>query len=337
MSEEEDLDSLGVKPGAVLTSPKSKFVLIKLLGEGGFGAVFLVQDMTSRNKERPKYALKVEKKLDNRRHSKLKMEVAILKEVSSMRTSKIGLKDPERYLRHFTDIVDRAKKDRYFFLVMQLVGKSLADLRLERKDKLLPVGTGLSVCFQCLEAVQVLHVAGYIHRDLKPANYACGLGDKAHVIYLLDFGIARMFMKRIENNKKELKTPRTMVLFKGTVKFASISCHKNLEMGAKDDCESWIYLLIDLMIPKGLPWKRDSEKNEVLKKKLLFRENPHFGNVKCEEDLVKVYKYVDSLNYSDTMDYEFVYTLLKSAAKVAKVDLDAPYEWENPTTENTKK
>lgn len=60
--------------------------------------------------------MKVEKKLEKRKHSKLKMEVAILKMVSETRS-------PEN--SHFTAIIDRGKKEKYFFLVMTLVGKSL--------------------------------------------------------------------------------------------------------------------------------------------------------------------------------------------------------------------
>uniref|UniRef100_A0AC34G3D6 Protein kinase domain-containing protein n=1 Tax=Panagrolaimus sp. ES5 TaxID=591445 RepID=A0AC34G3D6_9BILA len=126
MSEEddEDLAYLGVKSGAVLRSGKTKYVIIKLLGEGGFGAVFLVQDMVSRERERPAFALKVEKKLDCRRHSKLKMEIAILKAVNSIKHHQQQFSGEEekkkekveRFLRHFTEIIDRAKKDRYFFL-----------------------------------------------------------------------------------------------------------------------------------------------------------------------------------------------------------------------------
>uniref|UniRef100_A0A914YEY9 Protein kinase domain-containing protein n=1 Tax=Panagrolaimus superbus TaxID=310955 RepID=A0A914YEY9_9BILA len=86
---------------------------------------------------------------------------------------------------------------------------------------------------------------------LKPANYACGLKDKSHNIYLLDFGIARMYKKRNIQGGMEIKTPRDTVLFKGTVRFASIACHRNIEMGPKDDCESWFYLLLDLIVPKG--------------------------------------------------------------------------------------
>jgi serine/threonine protein kinase len=80
----------------------------------------------------------------------------------------------------------------------------------------------------------LLAVTTDICRDVKPANFACGLDNKKRVIYLLDFGIAR----RILNDDHELKAPREKVGFKGTVRFASLSCHRGVELGPKDDCES---------------------------------------------------------------------------------------------------
>ncbi|EPB71706.1 hypothetical protein ANCCEY_09201 [Ancylostoma ceylanicum] len=145
------------------------------------------------------YAMKVEKKLQSRRHSKLKMEIAILKLVSAERTQS-----------HFTTIIDRGKKETFFFLVMQLVGRSLANLKMTRPLRVFSMSTGLGVGIQCLEACEDLHKYGFIHRDLKPANYACGLGEKKRVVYILDFGIAR----KILNSKGELKAPRQTVRFK---------------------------------------------------------------------------------------------------------------------------
>uniref|UniRef100_A0AC34QWX7 Protein kinase domain-containing protein n=1 Tax=Panagrolaimus sp. JU765 TaxID=591449 RepID=A0AC34QWX7_9BILA len=334
MSDEDLEDELGIKPGATIDSSKCVYIIDHMLGEGGFGAVFLVHD--EKNKDLS-YALKVEKKLDTRRHSKLKMEISILKAVKEFRVKK-GAED--RYMRHFTDIVDRGKKEKYFFLVMQLVGKSLADLKAARPDKVFSLGTGLGVAHQCLEAVEGLHGAGYIHRDLKPANYACGLKDKQHTIYILDFGIARMYKKLNEKKELELKTPRQIVGFKGTVRFASLSCHKNSEMGPKDDCESWFYLLMDLIISVGLPWKKESEKKIVQKWKEEVREKKKddlYRGIVCQPQLEDLLTYLDKLGYSDVPDYEYMYVLLKEAAKKGKVDLEGPYDWESQESKSQMK
>lgn len=180
---------------------------------------------------------------------------------------------------------------------------------------------------QCLEACEDLHKHGFIHRDLKPANYACGLGEKRRVVYILDFGIAR----KIVNQKGELKAPRQIVRFKGTIRFASIACHKNMEMGPKDDCESWFYLLLDLIMPDGLIWKSISDRNLVRKLKedmRTTRREDAFSGVKCSDHLMVIMDYLDGLQYQDRVDYEYIYKLLELGAKEAGGNIQWPYDWE---------
>ncbi|CAG9530109.1 unnamed protein product [Cercopithifilaria johnstoni] len=312
MDSEEDED-FGLKQGSVIESSHAKYTIDKLLGEGGFGAVYRVHDSNNPSME---YALKVERKLETRKDSKLKMEIAILKLVSNERAEK----------SHFTKIIDRGKKEKFFFLVMQLVGKSLADLKALRPHKVFSMHTGLGASIQCLEAVEDLHKHGFIHRDLKPANYATGLGVQIRCIYILDFGIAR----RILNDKGEIKTPRVTVGFKGTVKFAPIACHKRKELGPKDDCESWFYLLLDLLVVTGLPWRKISDKNEVLRVKEECRTNRDklLYGIKCKEEFGKILEYIDSLHYEDRVDYSYIYELLKTSSIICDCKLTDPYDWE---------
>ncbi|KAF8358437.1 hypothetical protein PRIPAC_93432 [Pristionchus pacificus] len=303
MSEEEE--DVHFPAGHVIEGGHGKYVIEKLLGEGGFGAVYKVYDQSDKTKL---YAMKVEKKKEERKDSKLKMEIAILKLVAN-----------ERKDSHFTSIVDRGKKDTYFFLVMQLVGKSLADLKNKRPDKVFSLPTGLGVSCQCLEAVEDLHKHGFIHRDLKPANYACGLADKKRVVYILDFGIARKYV----NKDNVLKTPREKARFKGTVKFASLACHRNIELSPKDDCESWYYLMLDRITQREavMQCKEDCRRGE--KRAKLFD-----GLKSAEMELGKIMDYIDSQQYYSKVDYTFIYELLKVACTNAGASLDDKYDWE---------
>ncbi|EGT56243.1 hypothetical protein CAEBREN_00165 [Caenorhabditis brenneri] len=311
MVEEEEGNVAGFKPGHEIVSQKATYTVVRLLGEGGFGAVYLCKTNNG-----TQCAMKVEKKVEKRKIPKLKMEIAILKLVGNS--------------KHFTKILDRGKREKegFFFLAMELVGKSLVDLKAERTEKVFSFGTGLGVASQCLEAVEELHKHGFIHRDLKPANYACGLDDNKHTIYILDFGIARKYT----NAKKEIKTPRETVGFKGTIRFASLSCHRNIEMGPKDDCESWFYLLLDLILVGGLPWKLLDEKNEVLLvKEECRKEKRHtlYTGLKHTVELNKILVYIDSQAYQDRIDYQFIYKSLEEICVLAGHDIDAPYDWAN--------
>ncbi|KAI6231303.1 Protein kinase domain-containing protein [Aphelenchoides besseyi] len=270
--------------GGVVESNKQGYVVIGLLGEGGFGAVYKVHLQEDKTRE---YAMKI----------------AILKLVGSARGEK----------SHFTRIVDRGKKSNFFFIVMQLVGRSLADLKHQAPTKSFSIGTALGSAKQSLEAIEDLHGHGFVHRDIKPANYACGLGEQKHVIYILDFGIARRLIK--SNN--ELKTPRQLVGFKGTLRFASLTCHRGEEIGKKDDCESWFYLLMELIQPSGLPWRKMSEKSEVKECKIRCRnegsteQDQLYHKQKGRTELIKIITYIDQLRYEHPVDYSYIYELLK--------------------------
>ncbi|CAD5210345.1 unnamed protein product [Bursaphelenchus okinawaensis] len=322
-SEEED--DLGIKPDTVISAAKGNYIVECLLGEGGFGAVFKVHLESDPKKT---YAMKVEKKLETRKHSKLKMEIAILKGVAEAKLLK--------KTTHFTEIIDRAKKPTFTLIVMQLVGKSLADLKASRPDKVFSTATGLGAGCQCLQAVEELHNAKFVHRDIKPANYAVGLDEQAHTVYILDFGIARKFVK----NDGELKTPREGIGFKGTIRFASLACHKNFDVGPIDDVESWFYLLLDILMPKGLPWKKLAEKMDVRKSKEDLRTKGAFlamyPEPKYKNELLKVFEYIQNTQYGEYVDYNYIYKTMEVAAKTAGVNIDAPFDWERnkDTTES---
>uniref|UniRef100_A0A915CM08 Protein kinase domain-containing protein n=1 Tax=Ditylenchus dipsaci TaxID=166011 RepID=A0A915CM08_9BILA len=80
--------------GIIITSKHTNYEIVKVLGEGGFGAVFDVKDT---KEEKKCYAMKVEPR-QARKHNKLKMEIDILKRVSN-----------ERKESHFAKIVDRGQ------------------------------------------------------------------------------------------------------------------------------------------------------------------------------------------------------------------------------------
>ncbi|CAD5216786.1 unnamed protein product [Bursaphelenchus xylophilus] len=310
-------DDLGIKPETVISASKGNYVVEKMLGEGGFGAVFKVHLESDPEK---KYAMKVEKKLETRKHSKLKMEIAILKAVAEERK--------KHKVSHFTEIVDRAKKSNYTLIVMQLVGKSLAELKGARPEKVFSTATGLGVGQQCLQAIEELHAAKFVHRDIKPANYAVGMDEQSHIIYILDFGIARKFVK----SDGDLKTPREGIGFKGTVRFASITCHNGFDVGPIDDVESWFYLLLDISVPKGLPWKRLGDKHAVKRSKEVMRERflHIFSDLKYKEIFNQILGYIKDVKYHETVDYNYIYNLIALSAKTAGVNLDDPYDWESP-------
>uniref|UniRef100_A0AC35FQ04 Protein kinase domain-containing protein n=1 Tax=Panagrolaimus sp. PS1159 TaxID=55785 RepID=A0AC35FQ04_9BILA len=319
----DELDCAEVITGKYVTGKKCKYILMEELGRGGYGCVFKVKPEPADGNE---YAMKIEKKRENRSQAKLAMEQHIMKLIRDK------LKPEQR--NHFIDVIDRAKKTHFYFLVMTLVGESLADLKKSRKPHIFSAGTTYAIGLQTLAALQQLHSVGYIHRDVKPGNYAIGLGKDAKTIYILDFGIARFIL----NSINELKGPRNKVAFKGTIRYAPLACHRNEELGKKDDCESWLYMLADISNPDDLPWRgeKDREKVGAIKEKCRTTEGAErtFRGLHVES-MKEILKYIDKLGYFDELDYEFIYQHIKKAAKAGRIDLNAPFDWELDETTRT--
>ncbi|EYC40164.1 hypothetical protein Y032_0626g822 [Ancylostoma ceylanicum] len=139
--EEEEEEELVLEKGSFIRTPKATYSVHSLIGEGNFGAVYRVVD--SNNPSRI-YAMKIEKKMEDPTKSKLKMEIKILRSLGDK--------------KHFTQLIDEGHQEAFSFLIMELLGKNLQDLKNGRPNQMIitaptiilyPVSTGsISMAYQ---------------------------------------------------------------------------------------------------------------------------------------------------------------------------------------------
>jgi formylglycine-generating enzyme required for sulfatase activity len=152
-----------------------RYQLIRKLGQGGMGVVWLAHD------------------------GRLDLEVALKLLPESLANDEAALDDLRRETRrcmklnhpHIVRVYDLAEGGEHdtAAIAMEYVeGKSLTGLRLERPNRVFEVVDIESWVRQVCEALEYAHTEGkVVHRDLKPANLMVSSRLKLHV---MDFGIA---------------------------------------------------------------------------------------------------------------------------------------------------
>jgi len=163
-------------PGTILSG---NYRIIRPLSEGGMGAVFVVEHVTTRKQR----ALKI-------MHSELLGDPQLRERF--VQEAQIGSRiDSE----HVVEVVDAGFDEqlRLPWIAMELLeGESLHD-RLERGP--LPPHEAFEVFQQLCHALAAAHHVGIVHRDLKPENIFIARTRRVgapFTVKVLDFGIAKV-------------------------------------------------------------------------------------------------------------------------------------------------
>uniref|UniRef100_A0A1I7XUC3 Protein kinase domain-containing protein n=1 Tax=Heterorhabditis bacteriophora TaxID=37862 RepID=A0A1I7XUC3_HETBA len=161
--------------------------LLQILGDGGYGTVFLSQDGDKR------IAVKTEKYSKSMLH----IEVNVLKAANAAKA------------KHFCDLIDYgSNKPDYVFMVMTLLYKDLHKLRSEMPERRFGISTALRLGMQAFRAIEELHRMGFISRDIKPGNFAPGQrsNKQGKIIFMYDFGLARRYLDKDLGRRDDLES-----------------------------------------------------------------------------------------------------------------------------------
>jgi len=165
---------MGLQLGDIIDD---KYRIVRLLGEGGMGAVYEGENTRIHRR----VAIKV-------LHSNVaNSDDAVQRfEREAQAAGRIG----SEHIVEVLDLGDLASGDRY--MVMEyLEGESLND-RIASEGRLSPQTTA-SIVIDTLTGLRAAHEAGIIHRDLKPDNLflLSDRGGKKDFVKIVDFGISK--------------------------------------------------------------------------------------------------------------------------------------------------
>jgi serine/threonine-protein kinase len=154
-----------------------KYRIVRLIGEGGMGAVYEGENMRIHRR----VAIKV-----------LHAGVAATAEAVARfeREAQAAGRIGSEHIVEVLDLGNLPNGDRY--MVMEFMDGDSLSARIRARGRLTP-GETYPILHQLLEALAAAHGAGIIHRDLKPDNVYLlkTRGGKQDFVKLLDFGISK--------------------------------------------------------------------------------------------------------------------------------------------------
>ncbi|XP_023383566.1 tau-tubulin kinase 2 isoform X2 [Pteropus medius] len=253
---------------------KERWKVLRKIGGGGFGEIYDALDMLTREN----VALKVESAQQPKQV--LKMEVAVLKKLQG--------KD------HVCKFIGCGRNDRFNYVVMQLQGRNLADLRRSQSRGTFTISTTLRLGRQILESIESIHSVGFLHRDIKP--------------------------------------PRAVAGFRGTVRYASINAHRNREMGRHDDLWSLFYMLVEFVVGQ-LPWRKIKDKEQVGSIKERYDHRLMLKHLPPEFSIFL--DHISSLDYFTKPDYQLLTSVFDNSIKTFGVIESDPFDWEKTGTDGS--
>jgi len=212
-------------------------------------------------------------------------------------------------------------------MVIDILGPSLEDL-FNYCNRQFSLKTTLMLVSQLVTRFRYIHKKTLVHRDIKPDNFLMGIKDKSHVVYVVDYGLAKRFYDPRTRTHIPYRNDKSLT---GTARYASIHSHLGEELSRRDDLEAVGFVMIYFF--KGqLPWQNlpafsKSEKYRRIKetKVAISMEELCQG---CPSEFLNFMKHCRNLNFEEKPDYEYLQQLLTGLAEKEGYNLDDKvFDW----------
>eukprot|EP00914_Ancora_sagittata_P015730 GHVO01031295.1.p1 GENE.GHVO01031295.1~~GHVO01031295.1.p1 ORF type:complete len:475 (+),score=71.64 GHVO01031295.1:165-1589(+) len=304
--------------GEILTdlTKKGHWKLIKPIGQGGFGLIYLAKADHAALKE--EFVVKLEPHGNGplfcelnffRRAGKPELIAGFKK---SHKMKHLGVPP---YVASGTH-----SDNKYRFMVMNKYGTDLQKL-FESNGKKFPEGTVYNLAIQMMDALEYVHASEFVHADIKASNI---LLDSSNAAVLVDYGLATRYLLN-DKHKEYKEDPRKA--HDGTIEFTSRDAHRGVAPSRRGDLEILAYCLLQWRCG-ALPWEdKLTNKDYVAQQKIKYLDDLPALFRKCFPGgdtplpLKLFLEYVVKMEYDSSPDYNKCRKIFEDGLKKMKFPL----------------
>jgi len=285
------------------------YCLGRKLGAGSFGDIYFAVN-TQTGEE-----LAVKCESVKSKHPMLMYEAKLIKHLQGV---------PGIATVHYCDV-----EGDYNVMVMDLLGPSLEDL-FNICHRQFSLKTVLMIADQMLYRIEYLHSKNFIHRDIKPDNFLIGHGKRSHIIYLIDFGLAKKYCDPKTHQHIPYRENKSLT---GTARYASINAHLGIEQSRRDDLEAIGYVL--MYFNRGqLPWQGfQANTKEEKYHRIMESKRSTSAETLCKgypAVFASYLNYCRAMRFEDRPDYAYLRRLLKDLFMREGFVNDGMFDWSQP-------
>ena len=281
-----------------------KYLVIKKIDEGSFGAIYLGQNIFTKEK----CAIKIEpRKIDE---PLLEQEAYIL----------FSLQGPG-----LPKLISFGKTKFLSILIQSLLGPSLWSL-LNKYHIKFTIKDVCMLSIQMLERLEFIHSKNYIHRDIKPQNFLMGIKEDINMVYLIDFGLSKKYRSKKGKHIKFCFNKNIT----GTPRYCSINALRGVEQSRRDDLESLFYVILFFM-RGNLPWQNLKIKSKMERFNAInqIKKNINY-KILCKnlpKELYEFGNYIRHLKFEEEPDYIFMKKCFYSILNNINEIFDNNFSW----------
>jgi eukaryotic-like serine/threonine-protein kinase len=236
-----DLDSTWVRPGMREGKDFGQYRILKHLGSGGMGDVYLALDTRLGRNVALKFL-----------PAELTSNEDMLGRFQEEARTASALNHP-----NILTIYDIGEIEGDHFIASEYIEG--ITLREALNNKAIDLSRALHIATQVASALAEAHYAGIVHRDLKPGNIM--LRNRDDYVKVIDFGLAKLVERPVEDGSRDSRTIPGAVL--GTVHYMSPEQARGREVDPRSDLWSLGVILYEMVAQKR-PFDGDTESHVIV-------------------------------------------------------------------------